>query len=421
MRRGHLFEEPYARNQREQEFEHEHELEELAGRDPRGTDAPVGPGAQDAPPSTATSVPRAPHTLRASHARAPSDEPPPPRPPPLPGISARDDAILRAVARFHFVTAQQITRLFYQPGSLEYARNRLRRLAAQGYLVRLRLPSAGPGNTPWVYSIAGRGWGYLQAVGADKGADPSAGACLEGGEGERGRGRGRGPESKDKRRFRPSEQGEHSWLFLTHTLAVTDVLIAATLLAQAHAEDIVLTDVVHERELRRRPLVKVHTLRGESVGVVPDAWLDFALRAQARMSIVLELDRGTTEQLAMKRKLRALLAYADGPYQQTFQSTSLSIAVATTAGEGRARQLRAWCEDVLRDLPTTAQRQADAELFLFTALPPVPIGNSGLDPERLFLAPVWWQPFADQPISLLDLHGLSTAWPDQTPPRQPTS
>jgi len=131
---------------------------------------------------------------------------------------------------------------------------------------------------------------------------------------------------------------------------------------------------------------------GQQMAVIPDAWLDFHVQQKARMSIVLELDRGTEEEKQWKRKLRALLKYAEGQYQAFFGSESLSIAFATTAGSQRLSPMKAWTEQVLKQ----QQAEADADLFVLTTLP-----DGDLDPKTLFLGQVWEQPFEAQPVALL--------------------
>jgi hypothetical protein len=279
-------------------------------------------------------------------------------------LSARDDALLRAVYSYHFLTVEQATRLLFSRGSLVYVRATLRALAAKGYLQRLRLPTSGQGNTPHIYTLARKGVRYLEAAGFS-----------------------------DFARFRPSEQQEHSYFFLRHTQRVNDVLIAGALLGEL-APGITLAEMRHERTLKRTPVyVEVATGdKKERVGVVPDGWMDFHLRGEERMSVVLELDRGTVEERAFKRKLRGLLAYANGPYRAFFGSDAISIAFAITAGETRLRRLRAWCEQTL----TEAGLQEHAELLLLTSLP-----EGELDPRQLFLAPIWEQPFGTIAVALL--------------------
>jgi len=304
------------------------------------------------------------HSLRAGDQQRPHHDKRHQRPGPTPPqlLGERDEALVRAVALFHFLTAEQLTRLFYRPTSLEYVRAKLRRLTQAGYLLRLRLPRTTAGNPPFVYRLARGGLTFLAQSG-----DPT------------------------QVRFRPSEHQEHAYLFLAHTLAVNDVLIAATLASQ-ELPQVILADVQHERDLRHTP-VRVKTPQGESMGIVPDAWLDVHLWGKERMCLVLELDRGTIEQRAFTHKLRGLLAYAGGPYQEQFETASLTILIATTAGELRARKLVQWCERVLRQ----QHLEAEADLFLITALDP-----GAITPTRFFLSPIWQQPFEQTPRCLVD-------------------
>lgn len=281
-------------------------------------------------------------------------------------LSAGDEALLHAVYAYHFLTVSQATRLLYSRGSLVYVRSKLRALSQQGYLEWLRLPTTGQGNAPLIYTLARKGIRHLQAMGYT-----------------------------DFARFRPSEQREHSYFFLQHTLRVNDCLIAAALLEEV-SPHIRLAEMRHERALKRAPVyVEVSAGEGkkERIGVIPDGWLDFHIRGQERMSVVWELDRGTvTEERDFKRKLRGLLAFADGPYQKVYGSEAISIAFATTAGVHRLQRMRVWCEQAL----TAENAKGHADLFLFTLLP-----EGELDPKRLFLSAIWEQPFSSSPVALL--------------------
>lgn len=280
-------------------------------------------------------------------------------------LSRRDDAFLRAVATYHFLTAEQLTRLLFRPGSLAYVRAKLKRLADAGYLDRLHLPTATAGNAPFVFSLAAPGIGYLTETGEETGA----------------------------KWFRPVEQHERSYLFLSHTLAVNDFLIAAHLLSRTEPR-VVLATMRHERDLRREP-VTVTTAAGERLGIVPDGWVDLHIAGESRLCLALELDRGTVEERAWKRKLRGLIAYADGPYQQQFGTPSLTILIATTTGPSRCTAIRRWCEQVLHEV----HREADADVFLLTSLPE----GAPPDPQTLFLRPVWQQPLRPDLLPLISL------------------
>lgn len=278
------------------------------------------------------------------------------------GLSERDDALIRAVYDFHYLTVDQVTRLFFSRGSLEHVRVVLKELAEKGYLDRMKMPSSQDGVKPYVYTLGRKGIRYLKTVAG----------------------------YSEFARFRPSEEREHSYLFLAHTLGVNDVLVAAKQLSVRNP-DYVLADFLHERVLKRMP-VSVRTSENESMAIIPDLWLDFHLRATDRASITLEYDRGTVEQRQWRRKIRGLIAFADGPYTQAYGSESLTIAIATTAGEHRAELIRQWVEQELEK----AKRNRDKELFLVLALP-----SGEIDSDAFFLNPVWMRPFDTHGVSLL--------------------
>ncbi len=52
-----------------------------------------------------------------------------------------DDRYLRSFGRFHYLTAKQVTRLFYKPGSFTTVQARLKRLSDNEYLLPLALPT----------------------------------------------------------------------------------------------------------------------------------------------------------------------------------------------------------------------------------------------------------------------------------------
>ena len=107
----------------------------------------------------------------------------------------------------------------------------------------------------------------------------------------------------------------------------------------------------------------------------------------------MELDRGTEEQKKWRAKVANLLAYANGPYQDTFKTRSLTVAVPTTAGDRRVLELLSWTQAELE----LRQEKSLGDLFLFTNLTPY-----SLEPEQVFLAPRWYQPFREEPLALLE-------------------
>jgi hypothetical protein len=55
--------------------------------------------------------------------------------------------------------------------------------------------------------------------------------------------------------------------------------------------------------------------------------------------------------------------------------------------------MRRWCEAMLKE----ARREEEAEIFLFTHL----VENEVWSPQKLFLSPIWQQPFTKTPVALL--------------------
>jgi hypothetical protein len=297
-------------------------------------------------------------------------------------LSLADDAILRAIFCHHYLSAQQVCRLLYSRGSLTHVQSKLKRLTDSGHCQRLFLPRPSQhGSAPSVYTLARKGLNYLQNQGLDT-----------------------------TRRYHSVEEREHSYLFLAHTLAVNDFLISAALLCR-RVPWIGLASVLHERELKRQP-VFVSDSNGGKIGVIPDSWLDLQVQGSYQSCLALELDRGTVEQKQWRRKVRGLVGWAKGPYQEQFKTTSLTIAVVATPGEKRLQELVRWTQ---AELEAIGEKHA-ADLFRLTGGPP----DSPV-PEALFLSPCWVRPFDPQPVSLLPFAQTVTAVPARYEAAQPVS
>src|SRR3954470_63106 len=83
-------------------------------------------------------------------------------------ITEVDEAILRALARFHYLTAAQASRLLYPTlfDDNRYMQRRLKRLVDNDYILRLRaLPLPQYGQAPHVFALAHRGRQYVQEAG----------------------------------------------------------------------------------------------------------------------------------------------------------------------------------------------------------------------------------------------------------------
>jgi len=183
-------------------------------------------------------------------------------------VGPADAPILAALGRYFYLTATQLTRLLYAPTSHTYAQARLKRLTDANYLQRIFLPRpTRTGSAPFVYTLARKGINALIEWGRPV-----------------------------DRRYRRAEVRETSYLYLAHTLALNDVLIALELLCRRDPRVRVIA-LRHERELKRAP-VQVRLPDGTTAGVIPDAWVDLRLAGQYQECYAVELDRGTTGQQA---------------------------------------------------------------------------------------------------------------------------
>ena len=277
-------------------------------------------------------------------------------------IGPKDDDILRAVYRYHYLSIDQICRLLYSTGGRTTAATRLKGLADAGYLQRIVIPSR-LGNGPVVYTLARKGMKFLAEAGFSV---PT--------------------------RARPKDTQQQSYLFFSHTLAVNDVLISTELLSRSYPGSIELRQLLPELELKRNP-VAVDDGAGGKLTIIPDAYIDLVLAGTERMCLALELDRGTEEQKKSRKKVRGLVAFAQGPYQQAYGTDALTVCVVATPGQPRLRQLYEWTVAEL----TAIGQQGEADLFRFTTFNP-----ATLPPEQLFFGAGWFIPYSTKPVPLID-------------------
>ncbi|MFD9978177.1 replication-relaxation family protein [Streptomyces sp. NPDC059017] len=285
-------------------------------------------------------------------------------------IGQVDEAILRAVNRLQYLTAAQLGRLLYPHARDEnrYVQRRLRRLAENDYLLRLReLPTPRIGSAPHIFTLADQGRQHLS----------SRGVALT------------------SSYYRPSEERQKARdnPFIEHTLAAVDVLVAAECLCRDTA--VSMPRLLVERQLKRMN-VRVQPAGqpdARPAAVIPDAWFELVVTEDEPVYVALELDRGTEGQQHWRRKVASLVAWADGPYREIFQADNLTVAVVVPS-VARRIQLSEWTHDELASIDQTSL----ADIFLFTEASPVTT-----PPIELFLFPLWYPAGAGIPVSLLDL------------------
>jgi len=270
-------------------------------------------------------------------------------------LTPSHEAILKSVYTYYFLTAKQVCRLHYSPGSFTRVEKLLKELRDNQYLVWDFLPVKRRfGSSPAYYMLAKRGIGYLRTLGCDVSMLPY-----------------------------PSTLKAQKSLFIPHTLSVNDYLIAASLLSQT-SPHIRLIEMKHELILKR-------TMKGD---VVPDAWLDFRIHDKEQICLWLELDRQTQSLKKISQKIHSMVLFARNAYQQVFHTPSLTIVFATTGGSERLSSLIKWTEQELSQM----REVHEGDLFRFASIP-----EGELDPQYVFFTPMWVRPFDRISLPLFEI------------------
>ncbi len=288
-------------------------------------------------------------------------------------IGDADSRILMALARYHRLTALQLTRLLYRAGTLTTVQARLKRMTDAGLLGRdFPHGQQRAGSAPWIYFLERTGITIVTELGIDL------------------------------PRFR-REESTKGFLFYDHTLLVNDILITFDLLARDH-DHIHLETLLHERVLKLRPLqVEIAVPergggeRPMAVRLIPDAFVELRVRDPQepyRLNLAIEADRATEDQVKWRKKIRAYLAALEGAYQQHFGARSLTVAVITTGGETRVHQLVRWTESELK----SRGREATGHLFQIAT---APVAWETCHPAVFAGSARWYKPFDPNPAALL--------------------
>jgi protein involved in plasmid replication-relaxation len=275
--------------------------------------------------------------------------------------------MLRSLAVFDYLTTAQATKLCYAKGSRTYGHAGMKALVDN----ELALAIGGRGiQTPLIYTLTGKGRHYASQLGAAR-----------------------------PKRVRPSEEMEkgHNHYFLKHTIAVTDVLIAAKLLSE-RVPAIRLARMYTERELKRKIYV---TLSGKTCCLEPDASLLFRVTETWHEPpetwenfFHIEVYRTHLREDRFKHKINTYAAYATSPlHKNLFHTPALTIAMFC-ADDDLAARLKQWTEEVLQE----GQQSALGERFFFSSINP-----ATASPEVLFLSPLWEQAFSTTKTPLLML------------------
>jgi hypothetical protein len=279
------------------------------------------------------------------------------------------DKMLCDLVELEYLTVAQVLKIGgYKATSRAFVHRTLQAVVRQGLAMPLPRQHV---TQPIVYTPTSKGYTYAAALGV-----PVA------------------------RRVRPVDERDKAknLLFLEHTLAVTDVLIAAKRLSHTHP-NITLSRLYTERSLKRK--IAVVLPDNQRIYIEPDASCEFLITETWHTPpqtwqdfFHLEVYRHLPMEGRFKQKIRGYVTALDtGIHNALFQTQALSIAVFCETGQ-QATLLKRWAEETL----TALDRPEEGEMFFFRT-----IATATASPEEMYLAPVWEQAFGTAKTPLLIL------------------
>jgi hypothetical protein len=273
--------------------------------------------------------------------------------------------IIADLADFHYLTVSQLLTLEeYKESSRSYVYKQVNELVAEDLALALPQQTV---TQPRLYTLTSSG----RRVAIQLGKAPY-------------------------KRFRVGEERERgeNGLFVAHTIAVTNFLIAARLLAKT-VPAIRLNRMLTERELKRTMYVTVQARTGERrICIEPDGALDFIVKDTWRDFCYLEVYRHHLNETRFQHKIQGYVtALITGLHEQLFQTSAMAVAIIATTDK-LAGTLKQWTEEAL-----VAMDRTDAgERFFFSSL-----NTATTSPEELFLSPIWEQALGTTTTPLLVL------------------
>jgi Replication-relaxation len=274
--------------------------------------------------------------------------------------------IITDLAEFHYLTVSQLLTLEeYKESSRSYVYKEVNGLVAADLIMALPRQVV---TQPQVYTLTAKGRKYASLL-------------------------GKAP-YKRFRRGEEQERGENLY-FVAHTIAVTDVLIAARLLART-VPAIRLNRMLTERELKRTIYVAVpgEGMITRKIAIEPDGAVEFVIQDTWQDFFYLEVYRHHLNETRFKHKIQGYVtALITDLHEQLFQTSAMTVVVIATI-EKLAGTLKQWAEEAL-----VAMHRADAgDRFFFCSL-----NLASASPEELFLSPVWESAFSTDKTPLLML------------------
>jgi Replication-relaxation len=263
------------------------------------------------------------------------------------------DKILRDLAELEYLTLAQVLKVGgYKETSRAYVHKTLQELVISGLVLPLPRQLV---TQPLVYTPTTTGYRAAVALGM--------------------------PRAK---RIRPVDERDKAknTLFVQHTMAISEVLIAAKLLARTHPA-IALSRLYTERSLKRNIAVRLSDTQTHYIE--PDAACEFLLTEtwheppQTWQDFVhIEVYRHVPLAERFKHKVRGYVTALDtGTHEALFKTQALSIAVFCATMQ-QATLLKRWTEEALTEMG----RVAEGERFFFRS-----IDVATASPTELYLSP----------------------------------
>jgi hypothetical protein len=292
-------------------------------------------------------------------------------------LSDVDVQLIQTIATFKYMSTKDVIFSHFAPSSLTYGRKRLSRLSGGAdhvpnqYLYRFTRPHTEAGRSENIFVVGTKGWDLLAEV--------------------------QGVENVDGRAT-PYRVKSLSYSFLQHALLLTRFVVAATLWSRRQTA-YALTETLLSYELCRQPALTSMTQQGQTVSVIPDAFLCFERVADGtRYPLLFEADCGTEPGRTFRAHARHRLAYLQSPQYEQLAKTSAGRICYLTIGQHprykhtRRAAMQRFTQDVLAELEMTEW----ASVFLFAS-----VDYTQLFQAPLFDQPVWYHPDSQTSLSLL--------------------
>jgi hypothetical protein len=267
-------------------------------------------------------------------------------------VTPREEDILRALNRYHYLTNDQLLRLNYiTPTSESTVRSASAALWKKGLVGRFEKSFTGSGRSAYIYRLSDKGGRWIHS---------------------------------QRHRFKDLRGDPR------HYLDVNDVWMALECLCRDPRVGVREAKTLYE--LNRAP-TKVE-VTGETQAVIPDAWFVLHISSLDKtFGCCVEVDRDSEQREVWQAKTRKLVAFIRGPYQEAFEQPAPPFILVVCPGNPEhARQLLRWTQAVLEKDGLQPYKRC----FVFTAEDPVTA-----DPAYFFLGDHWLRPFTEAPQPLL--------------------